>query len=407
MIRNQRLLFALLLALAPIAVLAPKGTVVVLALGIAITLLGRPLRASLGALARPPWPLLVAALMLWSLASLAWTLEPAAAFSVWLRMLWIMAGGVFLLAGLEGIDEAAARRLQGAVAIFGALFVALLLGEVVSDGVLTRLVRLGRLEPPYSDDYLARSAALLAIFAWPAALALWRRAGAYAALGFVALVLALLYLLPMAAALVAFVAAAVVLAAATRWPRATLWLVGVGLVIAIAATPLLFFQGDAVAAAEGAVPGLPSSWRHRLAIWQFVAERVAEKPLTGWGLDASRQLPGAGGSIYGRHGLLPLHPHNAVMQVWVELGLPGAVLASALVVLVLGRVRRAAAQPHLAAVRLAVFVSFAAIALTSYGVWQNWWLATGWLAALVTALATGAGPRAPAPDRPRTEAPIA
>jgi O-antigen ligase len=320
-------------------------------------------------------------------------------------MLWIMAGGGLLLAGLEGIDEAAARRLQGAVAIFGALFVALLLGEVVSDGVLTRLVRLGRLEPPYSHDYLARSAALLAIFAWPAALALWRRAGAYAALGFVALVLALLYLLPMAAALVAFVAAAVVLAAATRWPRATLWLVGAGLVMAIAATPLLFLQGDAVAAAEGSLPDLPSSWRHRLAIWRFVAERVAEKPLSGWGLDASRQLPGADGSIYGRDGLLPLHPHNAVMQIWVELGLPGAVLAAALVVLVLGRVRRAAAQPHLAAVRLAVLVSFAAIALTSYGVWQNWWLAAGWLAGLVTALATGAEPRAPSPDRPRAEAP--
>ncbi len=401
MIRNQRLLFALLLALAPIAVLAPKGTVVALALGIAIALLGRPLRASFEALARPPWPLLVAALMLWSLASLAWTLEPAAAFWVWLRMLWIMAGGVLLLAGLEDIDEAAARRLQGAVAIFGALFVALLLGEVVSDGGLTRLVRLGRLDPPYSHDYLARSAALLAIFAWPAALALWRRAGAYTALGFVALVVALLYLLPMTAALVAFLVAAAIFAAASRWPVAMIWLVGAGVLLVIVAMPLVFLWGEPLTVAEGAVPGLPSSWRHRLAIWQFVAERVAEKPLIGWGLDASRQMPGAGGSIYGRHGLLPLHPHNAVMQVWVELGLPGAVLASALVVLVLGRVRRAAAQPHLAALRLAVFVSFVAIALTSYGLWQNWWLAAGWLAGLVTALASGAEPPAPAgPRRP-------
>ena len=401
MIRNQRLLFALLLALAPIAVLAPKGTVVALALGIAIALLGRPLRASFEALARPPWPLLVAALMLWSLASLAWTLEPAAAFWVWLRMLWIMAGGVLLLAGLEDIDEAAARRLQGAVAIFGALFVALLLGEVVSDGGLTRLVRLGRLDPPYSHDYLARSAALLAIVAWPAALALWRRAGAYTALGFVALVVALLYLLPMTAALVAFLVAAAIFAAASRWPVAMIWLVGAGVLLVIVAMPLVFLWGEPLTVAEGAVPGLPSSWRHRLAIWQFVAERVAEKPLIGWGLDASRQMPGAGGSIYGRHGLLPLHPHNAVMQVWVELGLPGAVLASALVVLVLGRVRRAAAQPHLAALRLAVFVSFVAIALTSYGLWQNWWLAAGWLAGLVTALASGAEPPAPAgPRRP-------
>jgi len=342
-------------------------------------------------LARPTWPLLVAALMLWSLVSLAWTLEPASAFSVWLRMLWIMAGGVVLVAGLEGLEPAAARRLEGAVALFGVLFAALLVIELASGGVLTRLVRLGRLAPPYSPDYLARSAALLAILAWPALLALWRRAGGPAALGFYLVVLVLLYLLPMAAALAAFVMASVAFAAATRWPRATLWLVGAAALLAIALMPLLFALGEPLALAEEAAPGLPSSWRHRLAIWQFVAERVAERPLGGWGLDASRHMPGAGDSIYGRHGLLPLHPHNAVMQLWVELGLPGAVLGAALVALVLAGVGRAAAAPRRAAVRLAVFVSFLALALASYGVWQNWWLAAGWLAAFVTAIATAKG----------------
>jgi O-antigen ligase len=389
MIRTERLLFVLLLALAPIAVLAPKGTVVVVAAGLAITLVGQPPAASLAAFVRPTWPLLVAALMLWSLASLAWTLEPAVAFSVWLRMLWIMAGGVLLVAGLEGLDAAAARRLEGAVALFGVLFAALMVIELASDGVLTRLVRLGRLEPPYSPDYLARSAALLAIFAWPAGLALWRRAGAYAALGFYLVVLVLLYLLPMAAALAAFVAASVVFAAAMRWPRATLGAVGAATLLAIALMPLVFALGDPVT--EDTLPGLPSSWRHRLAIWQFVAERVAERPWQGWGLDSSRHMPGAGDSIYGRHGLLPLHPHNAVMQVWLELGLPGAVLGAALVVLVLAAVRRAAATPRRAAVRLAVFVSFLSLALASYGVWQNWWLAAGWLAGFVSAIAAGEG----------------
>ena len=40
------------------------------------------------------------------------------------------------------------------------------------------------------------------------------------------------------------------------------------------------------------VPGLPNSFIHRLLIWDFTLNRIAERPLFGWGLDTSRAIPG-------------------------------------------------------------------------------------------------------------------
>ena len=36
---------------------------------------------------------------------------------------------------------------------------------------------------------------------------------------------------------------------------------------------------------------------HRLEIWHFAGQRIAERPLLGWGLDASRAIPGGNALI--------------------------------------------------------------------------------------------------------------
>ena len=64
---------------------------------------------------------------------------------------------------------------------------------------------------------------------------------------------------------------------------------------------------------------LPESSRHRVEIWNAVADLIVQKPLLGWGFDASRAI-GVG---------VPLHPHNASLQVLLELGAVGGVIAVA------------------------------------------------------------------------------
>ncbi|GAB4342080.1 MAG: hypothetical protein Fur0042_04050 [Cyanophyceae cyanobacterium] len=65
--------------------------------------------------------------------------------------------------------------------------------------------------------------------------------------------------------------------------------------------------------------------------WDFTSKLIALKPMTGWGL---RSFEG----IYQQQtGLWLGHPHNLLLMVAAETGLPGAIALAALVALVLGR----------------------------------------------------------------------
>jgi O-antigen ligase len=77
-----------------------------------------------------------------------------------------------------------------------------------------------------------------------------------------------------------------------------------------------------------------------------------------------------------RSELLPLHPHNGALQLWLELGLPGAVLGG-LLALLLGYAAGRAGRPAIAAAMLA---SGAVTAMLSFGLWQEWWVGAELLA---------------------------
>ncbi|WP_156995409.1 hypothetical protein [Elstera litoralis] len=110
---------------------------------------------------------------------------------------------------------------------------------------------------------------------------------------------------------------------------------------------------------------------------------IEQRPWTGWGLDAARRLgavapdapvPSCAQSTLGRDTvpLLPLHPHNGALQLWLELGLGGAALLPALLLVLarplgrLPRIERATGVAALAGASVPLLVSF--------GLWQGWWL---------------------------------
>ncbi len=104
------------------------------------------------------------------------------------------------------------------------------------------------------------------------------------------------------------------------------------------ALPLAIPSSETLVAMRAETPWIKWSGMHRLLIWRFTSERIAERPLLGWGMDAARELPGGKTHLATRFpdaGLpedaeaLPLHPHDAVLQWEVELGIPGTALCLA------------------------------------------------------------------------------
>ena len=185
-------------------------------------------------------------------------------------------------------------------------------------------------------------------------------------------------------------------------PRLVPRLIGAILGLAILVMPLLV----------GLIPkmptaNLPLSAVHRLVIWDFTVARIAEKPLTGWGLEASRAMPGGRAQpdtatldrlnitnpaqrafLANPHvEVMPLHPHNGALQLWLELGGIGALLGAVLM-LALGFAASRSAVPAVGAGMLA---SAAVTGMLSFGLWQAWWVTSLLLAMVALHLAPRRG----------------
>lgn len=61
----------------------------------------------------------------------------------------------------------------------------------------------------------------------------------------------------------------------------------------------------------------------RILMWRIAAEKIAEKPLTGWGPGTSADLLEP---VRVKTGQLPFDFHNIVIELWIEVGLVGLVL---------------------------------------------------------------------------------
>lgn len=165
------------------------------------------------------------------------------------------------------------------------------------------------------------------------------------------------------------------LAAGAAWiaPRLTLGAICAVAAAAVVAAPLLYARLAQLVFEIWPDQNGPLSYERRAQMWQFAIDRIAEKPVMGWGLDASRTFDG----IITYRGFewsdIQLHPHASPLQIWLELGGIGACLTALLLgaagwglVRLFGRDRLAAA-----AVASALAALFAAWGF-SFGVWQPW-----------------------------------
>jgi O-antigen ligase len=368
-----------------LAYLAPLGFAPLLAL---IGLLALP-GLRLTRAAAPPLLILVA-LALWAAVSMTWSpaaidvsklkgygdIETLTALKLFLQLATYGAAVV----ALRGLSDAGARRAATVLA-YGVVGLAVItaadsLGGAAIYQYLHALTG-EAIRPDLAMVKVSLSTYVMALLFWPAALILsrlWR--------------LALIWLLAAGmivtsvvcgsdACLVALAVGGAVWLLVYNF-RGTGAKVLVGLVAApFVAAPLAVLIGVQTGFVAWLHKLVPASWDSRLNIWTFAADHVQNHPFRGWGLDASRTFGSA----------IPLHTHNAQLQLWLELGAIGAALAGVFICwLAYGIVRFSERSRAEAAVAAAALVSYLVIGGLSFGVWQEWWLALGALTLIACGL---------------------
>ena len=361
----------------PVLVLASRGAAPLL--GVAgLCALGLLIPINPTSWRRVRWLAVVfAALVVWGLVSSLWAIEPWRSVVAALRLAAMFAAGLALIAAAEEIT--APNRLVRCLVAGFVLALGLSVAQVATGGALTAAF--------YDRQFIAavlnqaEDGFGFLILPVGAALILQRRR--VLAVALVAVTAAVICVLVGETARTAFLLGVVAAVLLYGWCRGLTRAAATLSVVLILGAPLLFphlVRIDAVA--DAALQMSKNSLWHRLEIWSFVGGRIAEKPLFGWGLDSSRAIPGGDQRIpYGYLGqvMLPLHPHNAPLQLWLELGVPGALLAAVLIAgvwLALGKTP----WPQLyAAAAGGSLMTALVVALASYGAWQEWFISSEFL----------------------------
>ncbi len=110
----------------------------------------------------------------------------------------------------------------------------------------------------------------------------------------------------------------------------------------------------------------------RLENWDFLARRILENPLTGFGLDSTRYMTFDTEQLYFKNDSI-MHPHNMGLQLWIEFGIFGVAWALAFMAYLYVFFMRLPAN-----IRRLSFITLCGVTvflLVSWSIWASWLLA--------------------------------
>ena len=253
----------------------------------------------------------------------------------------------------------------------------------------------------YQIDYtyknaLRNGANISALLVIPAAAVLWRSGNRYFTLGLILLALITLTNAKAGASLLALLVGLAAIAVTIVSGRYVRVLFSSLLVISALALPVVVQTLPTAGEIEERYPNLPNSVYPRIFIWQSTARYISENPFLGKGFNSSRSISKPGDRVeYFTKGVnprgsipIPLHPHSAILQIWLELGVVGIGIFLALLLTILKRIEQSISSLPMRAMAYGSFCSAFTIANVSYGIWQNWWISALWLTVAFTIIAT-------------------
>lgn len=119
-----------------------------------------------------------------------------------------------------------------------------------------------------------------------------------------------------------------------------------------------------------------SSASERFQIWSFAIDHIKQSPIYGHGIEATRfiKMPEKGLIVEGKEWRSIMHPHNGILQLWIEFGIIGIVFVCAFFIFLLNQISKLPDYAFKAAI--STFAALFVIGSVGYGLWQGWWIGT-------------------------------
>lgn len=401
-IREGHLFAAAAVLTLPLAIATAKGMALLLAIVAVAILAVRRLHGFPVPIGAIRLAAAAAAFIAYALLSAFWSRTPAhSAFAV-LPLTGIAIGGLVVLASILRLNDEDRCVVAKGLFVAGVVGFALLLFERLTDIATIRWVwgLLGR--PPIPEGHaplhLNRAMTIASLMVWPWAAVALRLHSLRAGLTTLAVGCAVVLMAEATAPIAAIGIGLAVAVAAWVAPRLVPYAFGAALAMGVLMGPLIPGMFPHPVSESAKIAFMSNSAIHRLFIWRATVDLIRERPVLGYGFDTSR-------SFYdNKHTVpikirsddpkraydlnfepIPLHPHNLVLQVWLELGAVGALFMLAVLLSIIVAIARSGLERVEKSLCFGFFASALVIAVVSFGAWQAWWLSALWLCGALTA----------------------
>lgn len=318
---------------------------------------------------------LIILMLIWCLVSCFWSPDIPASLRSYVGVALPVIITLYLMSmGKEEREELTKLSMPP---LFYGLLVAIILFfiEYYSSGFFSTTFRLlvQKKQEAFALPWLDRGVVFLSILAWIIIGHLITKGQKLAAFGIYVAVTYLLYLSDSLAGFVGFILAICAYAILRATKMRLGLLMRLCFAIYILAMPIISYKQNPLELSNN-YP-FPDSAKHRLFIWNFVAHKAADHPIIGNGFASSKFIATENDVIdYGQYKwcLLPLHPHNNVMQIFLETGVVGLLFFMLIVDKILKWT--ISNDSPLAA---ACFINYFVVGMISFGIWQSWWVGVG------------------------------
>lgn len=324
--------------------------------------------------------------LIWFIASCFWSIDILNSMISFIKSFSIVFVVYILISNKEELNKKNSIYLPLIIGSFMAAIIIFYI-EYTSQGILNSLLRENiqrKKDTTFFLHYMDNGCVILSLFSWYVIANLIKNKRKIFAFLLYIITIYTLFLSDSLPSFIGFFISGIVFLLTRYWPlHNPKILSAIFIISAIAFTSAIYnITPQDISNTEG--ESLPISARHRLFIWDFALDKAMEKPITGFGFNSSSKIEIYDQDYIEYKGLilnpLPLHPHNNLVQIILETGIVGFILYLMLIIKYLHNWNayfknyNANNLLNIRACGYACFSAFFIVSMTSFNMWQSWWL---------------------------------